>query len=369
MRIGSLFSGIGGFERALGEIDEPVLMCEVDPACRQILNRHFKGVAIHDDVRTLASLPRVDALVAGFPCQDLSPAGRTRGIDGPHSSLLREVLRLIMKAKSRPPWVILENVPFIRHLAGGEALSEITAAFEQLRYRWAYRIVDAQSFGLPQRRKRWLFVASLAGDPREVLFADDAQTTPDSDPKAYGFYWTEGNRGLGLAADAIPPLKVGSGFGIPASPAIWDRDARRIVTPAIEDAERLQGFVADWTHGVTQRDRWRMVGNAVSVPAARWLVRRMHRPGVYDRSLDFRLSGSWPAAAWGDSKRQFGVNISDRPATKAMTPILDFLRWEPHALSTRAAAGFLSRARASKLRMPNGFLADIAHHINRADDT
>jgi DNA (cytosine-5)-methyltransferase 1 len=370
MRVGSLFSGIGGFERAFGGIDENVMMCEVDAACRSVLSKRFNDIPIHEDVRKLISLPRIDVLVAGFPCQDLSPAGRTRGIDGPNSSLFRDVLRLVTKTRPRPSWVILENVPFIRHLARGQALDEITTAFEQLRYRWAYRIVDAESFGRPQRRKRWLFVASHDQDPRDVLFVDDAQKAPQLDPKAYGFYWTEGNRGLGLAADAIPPLKVGSAFGMPASPAIWDRTARRIVTPTIEDAERLQGFPPGWTDGAARRDRWKMVGNAVSVPTARWLFRRLREPGLYDPSLNYAWSDSWPTAAWGDAKRHQAVHVSDRPVAYATPPIMDFLRWEPHPLSARAAGGFLSRARESTLRMPQGFLRDIAHHIDqtRRDD-
>jgi DNA (cytosine-5)-methyltransferase 1 len=305
----------------------------------------------------------MDTVFAGFPCQDLSPAGRTKGIDGPNSSLFREVLRLLAKARPRPSWVVLENVPFIRHLDRGNALDEIAVAFEDLRYRWAYRVVDAESFGRPQRRKRWLFVASRDHDPRDVLFVDDTVKKRPADPKAYGFYWTEGNRGLGLAADAIPPLKVGSTFGMPASPAIWDREAKRIVTPAIEDAERLQGFPAGWTRSATGRDRWKMVGNAVSVPTARWLITRLREPGFYDHSSDYALEDRWPTAAWGDASGRYGVDITDRPAAYKTKPILDFLRWEPRPLSARAASGFLGRARASTLRMPCGFLEDVAYHI------
>ena len=85
--------------------------------------------------------------------------------------------------------------------------------FEERGYRWAYRVVNSLSF-LPQRRERVLFVATTTDvDPASVLFADEAEphlADTDLDARAHGFYWTEGVRGLGWAADAIPTLKNGS---------------------------------------------------------------------------------------------------------------------------------------------------------------
>src|SRR5207245_2191293 len=129
---------------------------------------------------------------------------------------------------------------------------------------------------LPHRRLRVILVASTTEDPREVLFADDANENlpEDRSGRACGFYWTEGTRGLGWAVDSIPTLKGGSAIGIASPPAIWMPNGK-IVTPDISDAERLQGFPAGWTkraQGKTSRigARWKLVGNAVSVPVARW---------------------------------------------------------------------------------------------------
>ena len=121
-----------------------------------------------------------------------------------------------------------------------------------------------------------LLLASRTEDPRlPMLGADIPGTEPRfSGDQLCGFYWTEGSRGLGWAIDALPTLKGGSTLGIPSPPAIWDPKDGSITTPDIRDAERLQGFEADWTEpaaevpGVRRSHRWKLVGNAVSVPVA-----------------------------------------------------------------------------------------------------
>src|SRR5262249_45526194 len=146
-----------------------------------------------------------------------------------------------------------------------------------------------RSFGLPQRRLRIILLASRTEDPRSVLFCDDTDQSFSRNghvPSACAFYWTEGNNGLGWAIDAVPPLKGGSGCGIPSPPAIWIRSEHAIVTPDIRDAERLQGFPAGWTLPATGYDvrsgkRWQLVGNAVSVPVANWIGSRLLSPGEY----------------------------------------------------------------------------------------
>jgi DNA (cytosine-5)-methyltransferase 1 len=374
MKVGGLFSGIGGFERAFRHLHhETTFLCEVDDACRLVLGEHFDETPLLGDIRRLKNIPRVDVLTAGFPCQDFSQAGMTAGIGGRHGSLFDEIVRLLMSTRKPPRVVLLENVPFILHLRGGEAMHRIAATFEQLGYRWAYRVVDTIAFGLPQRRRRWIFVASLDVDPRDILFADESSGHNENyDPAAFGFYWTEGNTGLGLAADAVPPLKVGSGFGIPASPAIWNRGLRSIVTPAIQDAERLQGFPMDWTRpaqAISTRIRWKLVGNAVSGPTASWVASRITRPGNHYGSLESDMpSRGWPPAAFGEAGRRRRFVISDRPVSKALKPIMGFLKREPLPLSVRASRGFLYRLENSSLRRPQSFISDLRHHIEAYAD-
>jgi len=369
-KIAGLFSGVGGLERGLHRAGHRTLiLCENDPSAAAVLLARFPDIQLHGDVRTLKSLPRGTTLVAaGFPCQDLSQAGKTAGIAGSRSGLVGEVFRLI--EQQRTPWVLLENVPFMLQLARGRAMDVITSTLEALGYRWAYRVVDARAFGLPQRRRRVYLLASLIGDPRSVLFADDAghveEPKLNGHPVACGFYWTEGIRGLGWAVDAVPTLKGGSTVGIPSPPAIL-LPGGEVVMPNIRDAERLQGFPADWTKPAEtvsrSGTRWKLVGNAVSVPAAAWLGRRMAKPG---RILEYPLSAvrgtHWPNAAWNIGDGRTAVEASEWPVRRRYAPLLEFLRHEPRPLSVKASRGFLERTTRSGLRFPPGFLEAVRAH-------
>jgi DNA (cytosine-5)-methyltransferase 1 len=309
-------------------------------------------------------------LAAGFPCQDLSQAGQTNGIAGTRSSLVGEVFRLV--EAHRTPWVLLENVPFMLQLARGNAMNVLTSAFEELGYSWAYRVVDARAFGLPQRRRRVYFVASCVGDPRSVLFADEAgsagEVEEDSPSVAHGFYWTEGIRGLGWAIDAIPTLKGGSTIGIPSSPAIVLSDGS-IVTLDIRDAERLQGFSAGWTEPaeavVKKGGRWRLVGNAVSVRAAAWIGNRFRElAGPLEFPCAPLIDGArWPTSAWNVGSGRFAVGASEWPVRLPYDSLESFLKFQPSLLSAKATAGFLERTTRARLRFPEGFLDTVRTHL------
>jgi DNA (cytosine-5)-methyltransferase 1 len=372
--VAGLFAGIGGIERGLHRAGHSTaLLCENDLAARAVLESRFADVRLHDDVQTLKALPKGTTLIAaGFPCQDLSQAGTTTGIAGARSGLVGEVFRLV--ERHRTPWVLLENVPFMLQLAGGEAMNVITTAFESLGYSWAYRVVDARSFGLPQRRRRVYFLASRDRDPREILFADDAGHVDEPElnghPVACGFYWTEGIRGLGWAVDAIPTLKGGSTVGIPSSPAVLLPNGD-VVTPDIRDAERLQGFPANWTKPaervVKKGARWKLVGNAVSVSAAAWVGRRMARPGALLKFATTPMESSkrWPSAAWNVGWGRQRVEASEWPMRKPYASLDKFLKFEPALLSARATSGFLRRTDIAKLRFPPGFLQAVRKHLDR----
>lgn len=368
-----LFAGIGGIElglRAAGH--ETQLLCEIDAAARAVLDVRFQRIKQHEDIRELRNLGRnVELVAAGFPCQDLSQAGMTAGIRGARSGLISEVFRLL--ERRRIPWVLLENVPFMLRLRRGSGLDLIVSALEKLGYKWAYRVVDTLAFGLPQRRLRVYLVASREEDPREVLFADEA--TPRPEPPSYrgvacGFYWTEGIRGLGWAVDAVPTLKSGSSVGVPSPPAILMPDGR-VVTPSIRDAERLQGFPAEWTRPaeiVAKRGmRWKLVGNAVSVPVARWLGDRLACPGdILLRSVrSLNRGAQWPVAAFNVGAGRFANLLSTWPKALARDALHEFLGSDLNPLSRRATAGFLSRASRAKLRFPSGFIQAVEAHLRR----
>lgn len=374
--VAGLFAGIGGIElglRAAGHTTE--LLCEIDPAASAVLKRRFSEIPLQADVTKLGSLPAVDVVAAGFPCQDLSQAGRTVGITGSRSGLVGEVFSLIAKGP-RPRWLILENVPFMLQLDAGRAMDYLVTQLEELGFMWAYRIVDTRAFGLPQRRLRVILLASATDDPRTVLFADEAgdHAPQDHAGRASGFYWTEGTRGLGWAPDAVPTLKGGSTIGIASPPAIWFPDGK-LAMPSVEDGERLQGFRAGWTspavgmRGTRAGVRWKLVGNAVSVPVSCWVGRRLAAPGEILEVDEERLSERhrWPAAAWGRAGERSAVQLSAWPVRKRYHHLEDFLRHPVVPLSARAAEGFYRRALGSKLRFPEGLLDAVAAHLRSGE--
>ncbi len=374
LRVAGLFAGIGGIELGLGRAGHHSdLLCEIEPAAQRVLSERFVDVPLVADVREITELPDVDLLAAGFPCQDLSQAGRTAGITGERSGLVDQVFRLLDVARS-PSWLLLENVPFMLQLERGAAMRSLTRSLEELGFRWAYRVVDTRAFGLPQRRQRVLLLASRELDPRDVLFAEDASDPPQQSAYgvACGFYWTEGVRGLGWAVDAVPTLKGGSTIGIPSPPAIWMPDGE-VVIPDLRDAERLQGFPADWTapadslRGRRNGPRWKLVGNAVSVPVAEWLGHRLSDPRPYVSLLDEPLDrdGKWPQAAWGADGHAWRADVSPWPRHDQRISLADFLSFPTVPLSARATEGFLRRASRGRLRFPDGFLADLERHLCR----
>jgi DNA (cytosine-5)-methyltransferase 1 len=290
-------------------------------------------------------------------------------LDGARSGLVGEVFRLAKTAS--PRWIVLENVPFMLQLRGGDAMRRIVEELEALGYRWAWRVVDTFGFGLPQRRERVILVASRTENPADVLFADEAtldRPATSIGQIAHGFYWTEGRGGLGWAPNAIPTLKNGSSVGIPSPPAVLLPDGR-VIKPDIRDAERLQGFDADWTapaETVSRTSaRWSLAGSAVSVPVAQWVGARLAHPGAHEMARDepFPLYGRLPKAARFDGCKRYTVEIGRDPLGLRPPDLTQFLKHDGALLSPRATAGFLGRTYEAKLRFAPGFIDAIQAHL------
>jgi DNA (cytosine-5)-methyltransferase 1 len=372
-RVAGLFAGIGGLERGLADAGHhAAMLCEVWEPARAVLAARFPDVPLEGDIAALASLPSdVDVVTAGFPCTDLSQAGRTAGIGGRQSGLVSHVFRLV--DRHEPRYLVLENVRNMLALDRGRAMHYLASELEGRGYRWAYRLVDSRFTGVPQRRQRVLLVASRTEDPRAVLLCDEAGEPDVSHDAcdAYGFYWTEGVRGLGWAPDAVPTLKGGSAIGIPSPPGVWVPRAplgRRLVTPGVEDAEELQGFPRGWTAIEERRGvRWKLVGNAVTVGVARWLGRRLGAPGRYDDADATPLpdGARWPDAAWGEAGGRWRHPVSMWPRREPYRHLLDVLQ-DKTPLSRRATAGFLDRTQRARLRFAEEFILDLKRHVDVA---
>jgi DNA (cytosine-5)-methyltransferase 1 len=206
LRYLSLFSGIGGFD--LG-FDRAGMECagqvEYDEKAAAVLERHWPGVKRMSDVMEVRGdeFGTVDVICGGFPCQDLSVAGRRAGLAGKRSGLWFEFHRIIDSVK--PGIVVIENVPGLLSSNGGRDFAVILRGLVECGYGVAWRVLDAKYFGVPQRRRRVFIVGSL-GDGRaaEILFERE---------RGAGNIAAGRGAGAELALDVAPSLRHGGGNG------------------------------------------------------------------------------------------------------------------------------------------------------------
>jgi DNA (cytosine-5)-methyltransferase 1 len=172
MTFGSLFTGIGGFDLGLEWAGmTSVWQVEIDARCNEVLAHHWPDVQRYGDVTDVGkrNLGPVDLICGGFPCQDVSVAGRRAGLAGERSGLWFQFHRVIEELG--PEWVVIENVPGLLSSNKGHDLATILSGLAQLGYWWAYRVLDAQFFGVAQRRRRVFIVGCLTrGRAQEILF-------------------------------------------------------------------------------------------------------------------------------------------------------------------------------------------------------
>jgi len=175
----SLFAGIGGFELAMERVGiAPVASVEIDKKASGVLTERFPNTQVFGDIKGVSSGDLLSAgfnpangiITGGFPCQDLSVAGRRAGLAGERSGLFWEIHRLISETKTK--WFVLENVPGLLSSNDGRDMGVVLGSLAELGYGLAYRVLDAQHFGVPQRRRRVFIVGSLGdngGTPAEIL--------------------------------------------------------------------------------------------------------------------------------------------------------------------------------------------------------
>ena len=340
MKYLSLFSGIGGFDRAFEDVGmECDSVCEIDRAAQGILTRHFPNARLFDDVRKVGIATHgrksVNLVCGGFPCQDLSVAGRRAGLAGERSGLWFEFARVIDELE--PGWVVIENVPGLLSTEEGRDFAVILRWLVKRGYGVCWRVLDAQYFGLAQRRRRVFIVASLgsgraaqvlfesegvpgdsppsreAGQVTSTLFASVAGTSrPAGTASEIGFlvgfnHKASVARSMPIMQDVIPSLEhqgMAVSFGLNSKNNRYDSESQTLIiaqplragrqysdmgdgqtnvfpvdtgvrrlTPV--ECERLQGFPDGWTDGQSDTARYRQLGNAVAVPVARWIGKRI----------------------------------------------------------------------------------------------
>ena len=180
MRYLSVCSGIEAASVAWEPLGwAPVAFAEIEKFPSKVLAHHYPGVHNLGDMTKFREWDiergAVDLLVGGTPCQSFSVAGLRKGLDDPRGNLALTFVAMV--DHYRPEWVIWENVPGVLSSSGGRDFGSFLGALGQLGYGFAYRVLDAQYFGVPQRRRRVFVVAHSSGDSRraaEVLFEPES---------------------------------------------------------------------------------------------------------------------------------------------------------------------------------------------------
>ena len=184
LQLVSLFAGVGGFDIAAERVGiDPVVACEIDPQARGVLQHRLPNTTLINDVKDVTGDklreygldPRRTIITGGFPCQDLSIAGKQAGLEGgERSSLFFEIVRILREFN--PQWFILENVPGLLSSKRGRDMGIVVGSLAELGYSFSWRILDAQNFGVPQRRRRVFIVGHFGTDAtraEQVLFESE----------------------------------------------------------------------------------------------------------------------------------------------------------------------------------------------------
>ena len=310
----SLFSGVGGFDLGFERAGiETVIQVEQDKHALGVLERHWPNVERITDVRDVGlGDGDVDLIYGGFPCQDVSVAGKRAGLGGERSGLWFEFERIV--SELQPRWVVIENVPGLLSSNGGADFGVILTGLDQLGFDASWAILDSQHFGVPQRRRRVFIVGGPRGRGAEQILSicescgGNPETGETSGKDVAGTIGARIGRshteldGHGAYIPQLDSSPRGDGsdnlimgaLDTKLGDKMWlenqsvekygTMDAAgagvRRLTPT--ECERLQGFPDGWTAGQTDGHRYKQMGNAVTVPVAEWIG---HRLVAVDRGL------------------------------------------------------------------------------------
>lgn len=267
-----IFSGIGGFSLGLEAIGmQTVAFCEINPFCQKILTRHWPSIPIFTDITTinkedLKTLPRIDVIAGGFPCQDVSIAGKKKGINAKRSGLWKEFVRLVNEI--RPKYAIIENVANLR----STGLINVLQDLWKIRYDAEWHCIPASAFGAPHRRDRiWIiaypscesgFRLSLRKEEEKSVTGVDCKNVPDSNRqrlqrhgrfKETGFICTQEQIGMYHSSRGVKQ---------------WGKEP--LAVPRLKNdrlnpdwVEWLMGYPISWTDGGSRKERLVSLGNSV----------------------------------------------------------------------------------------------------------
>ena len=311
MRYGSVCSGIEAATQAWHGLGwEPAFFSDIEKFPVAVLQHHYPDVPCHGDFTTITEdeYGAIDLLVGGTPCQSFSVAGLRGGMDDERGNLALEFIRLAQR--KRPQWLVWENVPGVLSSNGGRDFGSFLGALAEIGYGFAYRVLDAQYFGVAQRRRR-VFVVGYLGDwrraaavlfERESLSGNPAPSREEGEKVAPAvttgppFSRTGNER---VECEAIVPVaydkqRIGQyGDGeVSSTLAARDyKDATDLVATSLSvrrltptECERLQGFPDNFTQipyrnkpaeNCPDGPRYKALGNSFAVPVVRWIGERI----------------------------------------------------------------------------------------------
>lgn len=299
LKVASFFSGIGGFDLGFERAGFKIAyQCENHAFCSAILEKHWPDITRDADIRKVpdaTGIPVSDVWVGGFPCQDVSVArmGPRAGLKGKQSGLFHEFHRLL--EQGRPRILLIENVPGLLSSHGGRDFHIVIRALAELGYGVGWRVLNSKDFGVPQSRQRVFIVGSYreGQGPAEILFEPecgqrDASACGSNGEKPISpFKRSVGDTRKGPIVKALAHCLYAcsarhTGTDWSRNYAAYpDGQVRRFVPV---ECERLQGFPDGWTVPIDEKYkdsedvdsmRYHALGNAVTVPVAEWLAKRI----------------------------------------------------------------------------------------------
>ena len=255
----SLFSGIGGFELGIQREDSEakcVGFSEINKYAIQVYKKQFPSHKNYGDATQINTkeIPNFDLLVGGFPCQPFSVAGKRQGFEDARGTMFFEILR-ILKAK-KPRYFILENVKGLLSHEGGETFEAIIRSLAGLGYGVEWSVLNSKYFGVPQSRER-IFIVGYFRRKNTTKIFPISEVLKD--------YHHSGIITGTLTARYPASQREGAYIEEKRN----GKTAIRKLTPI--ECERLQGFPDNWTQGISDTQRYKCLGNAVTVNVVRYV--------------------------------------------------------------------------------------------------
>ncbi len=332
MKYFSTFSGIGGFELGISKKAKCIGYSEIDKYACKIYNSHFKHKN-YGNIREISTstLPDFDLLCGGFPCQAFSIAGKRGGFDDTRGTLFFELAR-IARTK-RPRLLFFENVKGLLSHDRGRTFDTIIRTIDELGYDCQWQVLNSKNFGVPQNRERIFIIGHLRGTPRPQVFPVTESSEPDIIlPTLTTRYWggqanggyigdkspqirqlnnpthsndrlyeptgiaptlntaQGGNRQPKITIPVLTPNRLkkrqnGRRFKTDGEPSftlntqdrhgVYNGEKIHRLTPI--ECERLQGFPDGWTEGISDSQRYKCLGNAVTVNVIAYIAKLLFK--------------------------------------------------------------------------------------------